>query len=82
MVKLLVSVVFIVVFLKVGFMILGALARPVPAPPPSGEMRRISQRYRCVNCGAELKMTAAPDEDPPAPRHCMEDMERLAARDL
>jgi hypothetical protein len=29
-------------------------------------------------CGVELRMTMAPDEDPPPPRHCMEDMEFVA----
>jgi hypothetical protein len=26
----------------------------------------------------ELKMTMAPDEDPPPPRHCLEDMVEIA----
>lgn len=82
MFKLVVSILFIVVVMKLGLMILRALARPAPEPPPSGEMRRISQRYRCTSCGTELKMTSAPDEDPPPPRHCMEEMEKMAARDL
>jgi hypothetical protein len=41
-------------------------------------MRKISVRYRCDVCGVELKMTLAPDEDPPPPKHCLEDMTEVA----
>ena len=51
---------------------------PLPPPPPPGEMRRINVRYRCDVCGVELRMTMAPDEDPPPPRHCLEDMVEVA----
>ena len=78
MVRLLVAVVIAVVLLRLGLVVLRALARPLPEPPPAGEMRRVSLRYRCSSCGMELKMTAAPDEDPPPPRHCLEDMQPVA----
>lgn len=78
MVRLLVAVVMCVVLLRLGLVVLRALARPLPEPPPAGEMRRVSLRYRCSSCGMELKMTAAPDEDPPPPRHCLEDMQPVA----
>jgi hypothetical protein len=29
-------------------------------------------------CGVELRLTMAPDEDPPPPRHCLEDMDIVA----
>jgi rubredoxin len=41
-------------------------------------MRRINVRYRCSVCGLEIRLTLAPDEDPPPPRHCLEDMEMIA----
>lgn len=41
-------------------------------------MRRINVRYRCGVCGVELRMVMAPDQDPPAPRHCLEDMDLVA----
>jgi len=41
-------------------------------------MRRINVRYRCSSCGTELRMTMAPDQDPPPPRHCLEDMDLVA----
>jgi DNA-directed RNA polymerase subunit RPC12/RpoP len=34
--------------------------------------------YRCSICGTEVRMTAANDEDPEPPRHCMDDMELVA----
>ena len=78
MIRLLVGVAMFFVIMKVGLFVLRTLARPLPEPPPSGEMRKVSLRYRCSNCGMELKMTAAPDEDPPPPRHCLEDMNLVA----
>jgi len=76
--KIVLSVLLFLVILRVGIAVLRALARPVPAPPPPGELRKVNLRYRCTLCGVELKMTAAPEEDPEAPRHCMEDMQLVA----
>ncbi|MFA5774098.1 MAG: hypothetical protein WC864_01815 [Ilumatobacteraceae bacterium] len=63
---------------RVGIGMLRGMTSSLPAPPPAGEMRRINVRYRCSVCGVELRMVMAPDEDPPAPRHCLEDMELVA----
>lgn len=63
---------------KVGIGMLRAVTRPLPEPPPPGEMRKINVRYRCDVCGVELKLTMAPDEHPPPPRHCLEDMTEVA----
>jgi hypothetical protein len=67
-----------VVLWKIGIGMLRALSRPLPPPPPAGEMRRVNVRYRCGVCGVELRLTMAPDEDPPPPRHCLEDMDVVA----
>jgi hypothetical protein len=67
-----------VVLWKVGIGMLRALSRPLPPPPPAGELRRVNVRYRCGVCGVELRLTMAPDEDPPPPRHCLEDMDVVA----
>lgn len=75
MLKLLLCLVVFLVVMRVGIMVLRALAQPVPPPPPSGELRKVNLRYRCTVCGVELRMTAAPDEDPEPPRHCLEDMQ-------
>ena len=80
MLRLIVAIGMSVVILRLGLMVLRALARPLPEPPPPGEMRRVNLRFRCPSCGVELKMTAAPDEDPPPPRHCLEEMQLVAPR--
>ena len=64
---------------RVGVGLLRSMTEPLPPPPPPGEMRRVSVRYRCSVCGLELKMTLAAEEDPDPPRHCMEDMDLVAA---
>jgi len=50
----------------------------VPPKPEPGELRRVNLRYRCNICGAEVRMTSAPDELPEPPRHCMDEMELVA----
>ena len=69
-----------VVIWRFGTMMLGGLARPVPPPPPDGELRRVNLRYRCPTCGTEIRMTKTDADDPVAPRHCMDEMD-LVARD-
>ena len=59
---------------RVGLAILRMFAQPLAEPPPPGELRRVKLMYRCELCGTEVRMTAALDEDPEPPRHCMEDM--------
>jgi hypothetical protein len=66
------------VILRVGVVMLGGLARPVPAALPTGELRKVRLLYRCSICGTEVRMTAANDEDPEPPRHCQEDMDLVA----
>ena len=63
---------------KFGLGMLKSMTSSLPAPPPEGEMRRINVRYRCGVCGVELRMVMAPDQDPPPPRHCLEDMDFVA----
>ena len=63
---------------KSGIGLLRSFTTPMPPPPPSGEMRKVNVRYRCSVCGLEIKLTLAPDDDPPPPRHCLEDMEIVA----
>jgi len=63
---------------KFGFGMLKSMTNSLPPPPPTGEMRKINVRYRCSVCGVELRVVMAPDEDPPPPRHCLEDMDIIA----
>ena len=66
---------------KVGLGMLRSMTSSLPPSPPSGEMRRINVRYRCSVCGMELKLTLAPDQDPPPPKHCLEEMQFVAPVD-
>lgn len=77
-VKLAVAVMAGLLIWKLGTMMLGGLARPVPEPPPPGELRKVKLLYRCSICGTELRMTAANDQVPDPPRHCQDDMDLMA----
>jgi DNA-directed RNA polymerase subunit RPC12/RpoP len=79
--RVIVAMALMYAILMVGFAVLGAFARPVPEPPPAGELRRVRLSYRCASCGAELRMTLAGDESPQAPRHCADEMELLTTAD-
>lgn len=74
----LVAVVAVAAILRLGYAMISGLAQPVPEPPPVGELRKVKIGYRCSVCGAEVRMTVAPDADPAPPRHCLEDMELVA----
>jgi hypothetical protein len=76
--QVIVAMVLIYAFVRLGVMLLGGLARPVPEPPPAGELRKVKIQFRCSICGAEVRMTVAPDEEPQPPRHCQEDMDLVA----
>ncbi len=46
-------------------------------PPEPGEtpLEDVDYRYRCIVCGAQVVLYAAPEGEPPeAPRHCREPM--------
>lgn len=70
----LVGLLMMVVLFRVGMVMLTALSAPPVTPPEPGELRKVNVRYRCDVCGVELKLTLAPDQDPPPPKHCLEDM--------
>ena len=77
--RLLVAAAAIYLIFRVGLAMLKSFASPLPAPPPPGEMRRVKLHYRCALCGMELRVDRAISEDPEPPRHCMEEMELVAA---
>ena len=66
---------------RVGTRMLGGLARPLPDPPPSGELRKVKLVYRCSICGTEVRMTTANDQMPDPPRHCLDDMDLVTPVD-
>lgn len=69
------------IMFKIGFLMLGGLAVPVPEPPPAGELRKVKITYRCSICGTEVRMTVANDQMPEPPRHCLEDMDLVTPVD-
>lgn len=73
-VRLLIAIGAATLIIRIGMAVLRGLAYPINEPPPAGEMRKVKMTYRCDICGTEVRMTLAPDEDPEAPRHCLEDM--------
>jgi hypothetical protein len=77
--RILVAIGAVYVIFRLGVGALKSFARPVPEPPPPGEMRRVKLRYRCSLCGMEIRIDRAITEDPEPPRHCMEEMELVAA---
>jgi hypothetical protein len=76
--KLVIAVMAGLLIWRVGTRMLGGLARPIPEPPPPGELRKVKLIYRCSICGTELRMTAANDDVPAPPRHCQDDMDLVA----
>ena len=74
-----VAIIAVVVILRVGFAVLGSFARPVPAPPDPGELRRVRLTYQCSICSTTVRMTMANDEVPEPPRHCQEDMDLVTS---
>jgi len=72
--KILIAIAAFYFIMKIGLKLLAGFAAPMAEPPPPGEMRKVKLEYRCDICGSEARMTSAPDEDPPALRHCLEDM--------
>ena len=79
--KILMAIVVAMVLFRMGLAVLRTLATPLPEPPPVGELRKVKLQYRCSLCGTEVRMTVATDESPDPPRHCMDDMELMAAEE-
>lgn len=77
-IKLVVAVLVFLAIWRAGRAVLGGLVRPMPEPPPPGELRKVKIMFRCPTCGTEVRMTVANDEVPEPPRHCMDEMELVA----
>ena len=72
-----VAVVAIGLLLYPGIAMARSMSTPLPPPPVPGPLRKVKLVYRCSLCGTEVRMTAALDENPEPPRHCMEDMDLI-----
>jgi hypothetical protein len=77
-VSVLVAVAAAYLIFRAGIAVLKSMVRPMPEPPPAGELRRVKLRYRCPICGMELRVTTAANEEPIPPRHCMDEMDLVA----
>ncbi len=75
-VRIVIAVVAALVIYLLAVKVIRSMLRPPPPDEPDvSRLRPVDYRYRCMVCGAEVTMTAAPgEEDPEAPRHCREDM--------
>ena len=80
-VSLVVAAVAAYLIFRAGIAVLKGMVRPMPEPPPPGELRRVKLRYRCPVCGMELRVTSAANEEPIPPRHCMDEMDLVATGD-
>ena len=74
--KVLAALVAAVVIYLIGASSIGNFSRSDPPPDPSEvPLEDVDYRYRCIVCGAQVVLFAAPEGDmPEAPRHCREPM--------
>jgi hypothetical protein len=79
LVRVLIAVVAVLVlYLAAVKVVRTMMAPPPPDEPDLSKLEPVDYRYRCMVCGTEVTMTAAPDAAAPdAPRHCREDMQLL-----
>jgi len=77
-IRILFAMVFAYGIIRIGLAMLRGMAAPIPEPPPPGELRKVKINYRCALCGSEARMTLSVDEEPEAPRHCMQEMDIVA----
>jgi len=75
------SLLFIYVVYRIGLKLMLGFSRPVPAPPPPGELRKVRLTYMCTLCGTEVRMTRSPNTIPEGPKCCMEEMELIRDHD-
>jgi hypothetical protein len=80
--RLALALAFALIVVRIGVALLAGFTRPTPEPPPAGELRKVKLVYKCSVCGTEVRMTAAVDEDPEPPRHCMDEMDLQAPVDI
>jgi hypothetical protein len=74
--KVLVALIAAVVIYLVGARTIANFSKSEPPPDPSEvPLEDVDYRYRCIVCGAQVVLFAAPEgEVPEPPRHCREPM--------
>jgi len=72
----------LVIYLVVARSIANFSKGEAPPDPSERELEDVDYRYRCIVCGAQVVLYAAPEgELPEAPRHCRETMALVAPVD-
>lgn len=77
----LVAAVIVAAIIKLGFMALRMLGaqfdEPASKPKRTEDVEEYDLRYRCIVCGAEVRLTrlASGDDDFEPPKHCREEMQ-------
>jgi hypothetical protein len=74
--KVLVALCAAVAIYLIGARSIGNFSKSEPPPDPAEiPLEDVDYRYRCIVCGAQVVLFAAPEgEVPEAPRHCREPM--------
>jgi len=75
--RVIIAVVAAVLIYLVGARTIANFSKSEPPPDPSeAELEDVDYRYRCIVCGAQVVLYAAPEgEEPAPPRHCREPMQ-------
>jgi len=75
--KVVIAVVAAVVIYVIAARTIANFSKSDPPPDPSeAELEDVDYRYRCIVCGAQAVLYAAPEgEEPAPPRHCREPMQ-------
>ncbi len=75
--KVVIAVVAAVVIYVIAARTIANFSKSDPPPDPSeAELEDVDYRYRCIVCGAQVVLYAAPEgEEPAPPRHCREPMQ-------
>jgi len=80
-IRILFAILFAYVIIRIGLAMLRGMAAPIPEPPPAGELRKVKIQFQCQVCGTEVRMTLSTDQEPEAPRHCMQEMSMVTPVD-
>jgi hypothetical protein len=75
--RVIIAVVAAVVIYVISARTIANFSKSDPPPDPSeAELEDVDYRYRCIVCGAQVVLYAAPEgEEPAPPRHCREPMQ-------
>ena len=75
--RVIIAVVAAVLLYLVAARTIANFSKSDPPPDPSeAELEDVDYRYRCIVCGAQVVLYAAPEgEEPAPPRHCREPMQ-------